>query len=176
MRSKGVAPKGQRPVAPTSGFLNGQRVSALVAVDYGGIVAVETIDTKEHSVTSDVFQAFLEASVLSQMQPFPNPRSVLILDNSRVHDRVKINCACASKEIIVLWLPAYSCDFSPIELVFNNAKRVLKERFGRKPNGLSLADMFSTAIYTCLTPEQTCSTFEHCLKLKVTDEERAAVV
>jgi hypothetical protein len=86
MRYKGVAPKGQRPVAPTSGFLTGQRMSALVAVGYGGVVAVETIDTKEHSVTSDVFQAFLEASVSTQMQPFPSPRSVLILDNSRIHD------------------------------------------------------------------------------------------
>jgi transposase len=145
----------------------------LCAIDYTGVISVETVDTKEHSVTSEVFLAWIKGCVLPQMQAAPLSRSVLVLDNARIHDRVRLEIACTAVGVVVLWLPAYSCDFSPIELVFNNAKRVLKEKFGRRYTAMSLSAMLTTAIYTALTAEQMCDTFEHCL-IKVTAAERAA--
>ena len=104
---------------PSSGALAGQRVSALCAIDYTGVISVETVDTKEHSVTSEVFLAWIKCCVLPQMQAAPLSRSVLVLDNARIHDRVRLEIACTAVGVVVLWLPAYLCDFSPIELVFN---------------------------------------------------------
>jgi hypothetical protein len=176
MRDKGLAPRGQRVVAKSYGAMLGQRYSCLTAIDYSSVVTCQAVDVKDHNIDAATHQAWLEACVLPHMNRFPAPRSVLLLDNARVHDRVRITTKCASIGVIVLWLPAYSCDFSPIELVFNNAKRVLKERFGRNTNygGMSLGQMFVTCIFSALTPEQMCDTFAHCL-FPVTIAERNAV-
>jgi len=178
--SKGMAPRGQRPVVRTLARTRTERASALVAINLSGIFALETIDTTEMSVDTNTFMAFLENCVLPKMNRFLNPDtpdSVLVLDNCRLHDRLRIFMACQARGILVLWLPAYSCDYSPIELVFNNAKRVLREKYGRNPGAarISLAEMFTDAIYTCLTPTQMCDTFGHCL-LAATAAEREAIV
>ena len=94
LRDKGVAPRGERAYGRTTGALLGQRASALCALTLSVIIACEIVDTKETNVNSDMFIAFLKSSVLPQMNAFPARDSVLLLDNCRIHDRIRIYTIC----------------------------------------------------------------------------------
>lgn len=80
-------------------FIRGKRYSLLPAMDVDGIFASKVV---EGSFTHDLFYAFLQRQVvrscnssttpiltqshqLPKMQPFPGPRSVLVMDNARIH-------------------------------------------------------------------------------------------
>jgi hypothetical protein len=57
------------------------RYSILPALSLDGILHIEVLD---HSFTGEEFGNFIEG-VLDQMQPWPLPNSVLVLDNARIH-------------------------------------------------------------------------------------------
>ena len=97
-RRHGWAPRNTRCVSQVH-FVRGQRYSILPLLTLDGIVAHDII---EGSVTADRFLEFLRdmvvspalffllVSILTQLQipltnPYPGPRSVLILDNCAIH-------------------------------------------------------------------------------------------
>jgi hypothetical protein len=57
------------------------RYSILPALSLDSILHLEVLD---HSFTGDEFCDFVEG-VLDQMQPWPLPNSVLVLDNASIH-------------------------------------------------------------------------------------------
>jgi hypothetical protein len=57
------------------------RYSILPALSLDGILHLEVLD---HSFTGEDFRSFVEG-VLDQMQPWPLPNSVLVLDNASIH-------------------------------------------------------------------------------------------
>lgn len=57
------------------------RYSILPGLSLDGILAVDII---EGSFTSKKFARFID-SLLDQMNPFPGPNSVIIMDNCRIH-------------------------------------------------------------------------------------------
>jgi hypothetical protein len=175
MSDRGVARKGVRALGRVSGILTAERVSVITSLAIDGVHSNTCINTNEMSVDTTLFMSILRNIVLPKMNAYPAPCSVLVLDNARIHNRALIYAACNAVGVIPLFLPAYSCDFSPIELLFGNAKNYMKRTYGRGNHGLSLAEMFTTSIYNCLTPDQICNCFEHC-HIPVTPEERAAVV
>lgn len=102
-------------------------ISALCAMSLDGIFAVRTVDK---NVDTDLFIQTLEATFLPRMNPYPQPRSVLVLDNAPVHDMPRIVKACSEHNVVVLPLPAYSYDFNPIELAFHQAKESVRKIYG----------------------------------------------
>jgi transposase len=59
------------------------------------------------------------------MNPYPGPRSVLVLDNCRIHhNQALVNIVMASG-CLILYLPAYSPDLNPIEESFSACKSCL---------------------------------------------------
>jgi hypothetical protein len=64
------------------------------------------------------------------MNPYPGPNSVLILDNARIHHGGLIEEICEEYGVLLIYLPAYSPDFNPIEKSFHCTKSQLK-REGR---------------------------------------------
>ena len=57
------------------------RYSILPALSLDGILHLEVLD---HSFTGEEFCNFV-SGVLDQMQPWPMPKSVLVMDNASIH-------------------------------------------------------------------------------------------
>ncbi|KZV67233.1 hypothetical protein PENSPDRAFT_555476, partial [Peniophora sp. CONT] len=58
------------------------RHSILPMLTVNGITALTII---EGSITKEIFLQFLREQVAPQLQPFPQPRSVVIMDNCSIH-------------------------------------------------------------------------------------------
>jgi len=75
----------------------------------------------------DSFEDFVQQALL----PGLPPGSVLILDNARIHHRQTLHEKVAAAGCRILYLPPYSPDFNPIEMVWSWIKdqvRRLKPR------------------------------------------------
>jgi transposase len=60
------------------------------------------------------------------MNPFPGPRSVIVMDNCRIHHGGRIAQICEQNHVVHMYLPPYSPDFNPIEKAFAVIKSNLK--------------------------------------------------
>ncbi|KAG0140689.1 hypothetical protein CROQUDRAFT_689681 [Cronartium quercuum f. sp. fusiforme G11] len=64
----------------------------LPAISLGGVIA---LDVLEGSVNQKRFMSFLKHMVLLQMNGYPAPNSILVLDNTAIHHGAEISCLCA---------------------------------------------------------------------------------
>jgi transposase len=97
----------------------------------------------EGSFTTPLFKGFLEG-LLNEMQPYPAPNSVIVMDNAKIHRSPEIReiiearyestltRSCCANSIIpdrgmkIVYLPPYSPDFNPIELAFSAIKAYVR--------------------------------------------------
>jgi transposase len=107
-------------------FIRGKSYSILPAITVDGFIATSIV---EGSFTMRTFEQFIFYDVLPSMNPFPGPRSVLILDNCRIHKSQLLYRIARWSGIRVIFLPPYSPDLSPIEEAFAVFKRWLA-RYG----------------------------------------------
>ena len=56
------------------------------------------------------------------MNSWPNPRSVLLLDNCSLHHMDEVKQLCVDHGVVLEFLPPYSPEFAPVEMVFYNIK------------------------------------------------------
>ena len=56
------------------------------------------------------------------MNPYPRPRSVLIIDNAITHRLEELKEMCKEVGVILEYLPPYSLDFNVIEESFSSLK------------------------------------------------------
>ena len=63
------------------------------------------------------------------MTPFADggPRSILVLDNAKIHHSAELTEMCLDAGILLVYLPPYSCDYNPIETLFAVLKRYIKK-------------------------------------------------
>ena len=97
----------------------------------------------------------LEFTILPTMNPFPGPKSVLVVDNAAVHNRVPMYIMCARFGVILIFLSVYSFDFNPIELLFEVTKKNM-ESLGCDTEHLRYH------LWNAATAEVACNMFEHC--------------
>jgi transposase len=81
------------------------------------------------SITADLFVEFVEERVLPHCNPYPGPRSVLILDNASIHKDKRLKQLCGEAEVLLLFLPPYLPDFNPIEATFKDLKAWIKRNY-----------------------------------------------
>lgn len=96
------------------------------------------------------------------------------MDNAAIHMKQQLNAACAAAGVLILYLPPYSFDYNPIELLFNIGKINLQIRYGGVflPLHLKIGDLFRNCLFSCLTSAHVaCNMFEHCF-IHVTEDER----
>ena len=98
----------------------GTRISAVCALSQEGLMCYELI---EGTTNGDKFYNFIRGSVIPKMQPFPGPKSVLIMDNCSIHHTHKLK---QDTGILLLFLPPYSPDYNPVEELFSYIKYYLK--------------------------------------------------
>jgi hypothetical protein len=86
-----------------------------------------------------------------------DPRSVVILDNATVHHSQKIQDLITGADAIILYLSPYSPDKNPIELMFNEWKKVLR----RQEFNPSWYDTHIQGV-RAVTPAMARAFFRHC--------------
>ena len=79
-----------------------------------GLIAFQVQDTKH---TSAEIHDWLVTVLVKQMNPYPLPRSLLVLDNSSLHRTYQQEIEEAVNKVgaLVLWNPPQSPDFNAIE-------------------------------------------------------------
>jgi len=127
-RRYGRALKGERLIArvphghwKTTTFLAALRVS--------GLSAPLVVDG---AINGDVFKAYVE----QQLAPTLHPGEIVILDNLNSHKVAGVREAIESRGAQLVYLPPYSPDLNPIELVFSKFKWLLRSAGERTVTGL----------------------------------------
>ena len=72
------------------------------------------------SITAALFNDFVREQVLPHCTPFAagGPRSVLIMDNAKIHYNEELRNMCDEAGVLLEYLPPYSPDLNPIETSF----------------------------------------------------------
>ena len=111
-----------KPRSDLGVFRRGERISTLGVFDLTGFIDWYMITGTFKAVD---FLDAVEEVVLLHVNPFPGPRSVVILDNATVHKRQSFVDAIHAKGAIVLWTPPYCWHLNPIEEGFGCVRQRL---------------------------------------------------
>lgn len=63
------------------------------------------------------------------MNPYPGPRSILVMDNALWHHDKAIYEAVERKGVLPVYLPPYSPDFNLIEAYFGDLKKHIRRQY-----------------------------------------------
>ena len=122
-RRYGRAPRGQRAYGGVPRN-RGKNTTLLASMSLEGMGAAMTV---EGSTTQKVFEVYVE----KVFAPTLKPGQVVILDNLGAHRGEKVKRLIESRAASVIFLPAYSPDFNPIEEAFSMIKAILKKEAAR---------------------------------------------
>lgn len=144
------APSGERAYA-TGRRNTGHNMTLLAGITLAGMTAPFVI---EGSVTTAVMETYVQQVLL----PTLHSDDLIILDNLSVHHTPTVTQLFTAHGCRVLFLPAYSPDFSPIENAFSKIKSVLRRLRAQTVD--TLLDAIGQAIDT-ITPQNAISYFAH---------------
>ena len=91
--------------------------------------------TIEGAVNSEVFRAYVREVLL----PTLSPGDVLVMDNLSAHKDRQALGMLGEAGVMVRFLPAYSPDYNPIELMWSKVKSILRKIEARTNEALLLA-------------------------------------
>lgn len=123
-RRTGWSPLGVTPVQIAQ-FQREQRYQILPAYAQDGIVL-----SRVYQGTTDgpLFEDFIE-QLLHHCGRWPEPKSVLVMDNASFHRTARIEQICYEAGVKLIYLPPYSPDFNPIEEFFAELKAFIKKNW-----------------------------------------------
>lgn len=101
----------------------------------------------------------LEIYVEQILAPRLRPGQIVILDNLSIHLGPRVKQAIEGRSCQLLFLPAYSPDFSPIEGAFSKLKTILRRVGARTQEALQGAIIQALP---CITAQDALSWFTHC--------------
>lgn len=130
-RRHGRAPRGHRLVAAVPRN-HGRNVTCLAALRTTGVGPSLVF---EGALNGPVFAQW----VRTQLVPTLRPGQIVILDNLNVHKAPEARRAIEAAGCQLRFLPAYSPDFNPIELVFSRLKTHLRTIAARTVDALMTA-------------------------------------
>src|SRR5262249_31527267 len=117
-RTQGRAPCGQRLVAHTP-HGHWKTTTFLAALRVSGLTAPLVIDG---AINGEIFLGYVE----QHLAPTLRPGDIVILDNLNAHKVAGVEQSIARAKAELWYLPPYSPDFNPIELVFAKLKGLLR--------------------------------------------------
>jgi hypothetical protein len=91
-----------------------QRYQILPAYSQNGILLSRVF---QGATDSEVFEDFIE-QLLCHCDKWPEPNSVLVMDNAAFHHLARIEQMCNEAGVKLVYLPPYSPDLNPIEEFF----------------------------------------------------------
>jgi transposase len=145
------APKGQRATdrVPRN---RGKNSTLIASLTLEGISASMII---EGAANGAAFEAYVEHILVPSLRR----GQVVVMDNLRVHKSAQVRQLIEEAGCQVLFLPAYSPDFSPIEETFSKVKAHLRRSKARTREALEEA--IAQALLT-VTPRDAHGWFRHC--------------
>jgi transposase len=96
------------------------------------------------AMTSESFEWYIRDELAPQLQP----GQVVVLDNLSAHKSPSLREALAARGCDLLFLPAYSPDFTPIEQAFSKVKAILRGLGARTQEALQEAVRLAIATIT----------------------------
>ena len=117
-RLRGRAPRGQRLLAkvPHGHWKTTTLIAAL------GIAGVRCSMMIDGAVNAEAFEAFIQRVLVPELKS----GDVVVLDNLSSHKRPRTRELVESAGAQLLYLPPYSPDLNPIEMIFAKAKQLLR--------------------------------------------------
>jgi transposase len=117
-RLRGRAPIGQRLIAkvPHGHWKTTTLIAAL------GIEGVRCSTVVDGAVCGDVFEAFVTQVLVPQLRP----GDLVVLDNLSSHKRQRTRQHIEAAGACLVFLPPYSPDLNPIEMIFAKVKQLLR--------------------------------------------------
>jgi transposase len=150
-RLRGRAPIGQRLIEKIP-YGHWQTTTLLAALDVEGIRCSAVFDG---AVNAAIFEAFVEQVLLPQLRP----GDVVVMDNLSSHKRPRTRELIEQAGAQLLFLPAYSPDLNPIELVFAKLKQLIRSLACRTRD--ALWDLMQP-ILDQVSAEDAINCFRHC--------------
>lgn len=74
------------------------------------------------AMNADIFEAYIEQFVVPELRP----GDVVVMDNLSAHKRTTIGAMIGAAGAELVYLPPYSPDLNPIEMVWSKVKSVLR--------------------------------------------------
>lgn len=111
--------------------------------------------TVQGAVDTAVFNVYIECV----LRPTIKTGDILVLDNLSAHRASRIEQVAAECGASVIWLPPYSPDFSPIELMWSKIKTYLRAARARTREELERALVTALTLVTTADCE---GWFKHC--------------
>lgn len=127
-RLRGRAPRGERLLAKAP-FGPWKTTTLIAALGAPGIRCSTMVDG---AVNAEVFEAFVEKVLAPELRS----GDVVVMDNLSRHKRPKTQALIASTGAQLLYLPPYSPDLNPIEMVFAKIKQLLRSLACRSRDAL----------------------------------------
>jgi transposase len=127
-------------------------MTAVAAIRLDGLSASATLDCP---MNGQAFVIYVEQALV------PNLRAgdVVVMDNLSAHKHPQVQRLIESAGASVLYLPPYSPDYNPIEMIWSKVKRLLRSIAARTVDALHTA--FGQAL-GAVTPEDIHGCFRHC--------------
>jgi transposase len=145
------APRGQRAIG-TVPRNYGATMTLIAALSLQGMGEALMLDGAADAAAFEVY-------VEQLLAPSLRPGQIVILDNLSIHLGPRVRQAIEAKGCRLLFLPAYSPDFSPIEEAFSKLKTVLRRMGARTREALQEA--IAQAL-TLITAQDARGWFFHC--------------
>lgn len=150
-RRRGRAPRGQRLVDKTP---HGHwKTTTLIAAL--GLTGMRCSTVVDGAVNADVFEAFVEQVLVQLLRP----GDVVVMDNLSSHKRPRIREMIEAAGARLVFLPPYSPDLNPIELIFAKIKQTLRSLAFRTRDALWNA---MQSVLDTITPTDAQNCYKHC--------------
>lgn len=150
-RRRARAPRGQRAHGSVPRN-HGPNVTLLAVLGPDGIATALSI---EGATTRPVFDGFVEEFLV----PVLRPGQTVVLDNLAVHKSARAQDLVEAAGCRLLFLPAYSPDFNPIEPVFAKVKTALRASAARTGDHLLTT---TKAALDAVTPADAAGCYADC--------------
>jgi transposase len=150
-RLRGRAPRGQRLIDKVP-HGHWKTTTLIAALDVEGVRCSTVVDG---AVNGDIFEAFVE----QVLTPALRPGDIVVLDNLSSHKRERARELIEEKGASLVFLPPYSPDLNPIELVFAKIKSLLRSLACRTRDALWNA---MQRVLDLVTPSDAQNCFRHC--------------
>lgn len=150
-RLRGRALRGERLVAKTP-HGHWKTTTLIAALGLEGIRCSMVVDG---AVNADIFESFVEHVLVPELRP----GDVVVMDNLSSHKRARTRRMIEATGAALEFLPPYSPDLNPIEMIFSKLKQLLRSLGLRTQRALWTA---MQGVLDQVTPGDAQNCFEHC--------------
>jgi transposase len=150
-RLRGRSLRGERLVAKVP-HGHWKTTTLIAALGLGGVKCSMVLDG---AIDREFFDAFVEDILIHELKS----GDVVILDNLSSHKSEHARRLIESKGAELVFLPPYSPDLNPIEMVFSKVKQLLRSLACRTGESLWAA---MQSVLDKVTPQDAANCFRHC--------------